>query len=242
MRAHEGRRVSRQLLARITAPRHAHTQAESSAPHAPCVAATHRQLPANGFVGGAHGVTAEAWGGAWCHARAVAERKSTGACCGARGAGAERVAGGRAGLHLLPRPYPRHGVVWARSRQLCPIKGARRDCARRRGWTHPQYRLGFGLSGPSRLAGGRAWCHPNARGCRRRKLRRGDQGQIDQKKGNVVDYDQLKNQAESPRLFVPDLEIRGMTYLHSSPKIAGLYLYIAHTPRGMTEAPIFLFF
>lgn len=67
-------------------------------------------------------------------------------------------------------------------------------------------------------------------------------GTNDQKKGNVVDYDQLKNQAESPRLFVPDLEIRGMTYLHSSPKIAGLYLYIAHTPRGMTEAPIFLFF
>ena len=67
-------------------------------------------------------------------------------------------------------------------------------------------------------------------------------GTNDQKKGNVVDdddpfivltnYDQLKNQAESPRLFVPDLEIRGMTYLHSSPKIAGLYLYICtHTQR-----------
>ena len=242
MRAHEGRRVSRQLLARITAPRHAHTQAESSAPHAPCVAATHRQLPANGFVGGAHGVTAEAWGGAWCHARAVAERKSTGACCGARGAGAERVAGGRAGLHLLPRPVPpsrgRVGAVAttmpdkrraARLRSAAGLDSSTVPPGVRSLWPEP----------PCRRAG---VVPPQRSRLQTPKTPSRRSGTNDQKKGNVVDYDQLKNQAESPRLFVPDLEIRGMTYLHSSPKIAGLYLYIAHTPRGMTEAPIFLFF
>jgi hypothetical protein len=107
--------------------------------------------------------TVEAWGGAWRHASAVAERSSTGARGGARARGGWR-AGVRVCTSAWRDPTPVRGRVRGRDNYS---RSMARGATALGGGAGPiqSAASGRGLSGPSRLAGaGGRGVHPNALG------------------------------------------------------------------------------